>query len=51
MEIVLNATLAGGVVMGAAADLINAPHLSMISGWVIGAVSALGFSYLSAFLR
>ncbi len=51
MEIVLNATLAGGVVMGASADLIDKPYHSMIAGFVIGAVSALGYAYSNAFLK
>ena len=51
MEIVLNATLAGGVIMGAAADLIEKPFLAMIAGFCIGAVSALGFAYINTFLR
>jgi len=51
MEIVLNATLAGGVVMGAPADIIDFPFCAMIIGWVTGVISALGFIYLAPFLR
>lgn len=51
MEIVLNSTLAGGVIMGAAADLINLPYHAMIAGWAIGAYSALGYAYVSPFLK
>jgi ammonium transporter Rh len=51
MEIVLNATLSGGVIMGAAADLITDPYRPMIAGWAIGCISALGFAYLSPFLK
>lgn len=51
MEVVLNATLAGGVALGSAADVLNHAFTSMIVGYVAGAVSALGFIYLSPFLR
>jgi ammonium transporter Rh len=50
MEIVLNATLAGGVCTGANADLIVSPYGAMILGTVTGVVSSLGFVYLSPFL-
>lgn len=50
-EIVLNATLAGGVVMGAAADLLAKPYYAMIAGFVIGSFSAFGFAYLNKFFR
>ena len=51
MEVVLNATLAGGVAMGAAADLIDYPFCSMIVGFVTGGVSSLGFLYLGPYLN
>lgn len=51
MEVVLNSTLAGGVAMGAAADLIDYPFCSMIVGYVAGVVSALGFIYLGPWLK
>jgi len=51
MEVVLNATLAGGVIMGAAADIITDPYRPMIAGWATGIVSALGFIYLSPYLK
>jgi ammonium transporter Rh len=51
MEVMLNATLAGGVIMGAAADLITRPHLAMIGGFCIGGVSAFGFCWLGPFLK
>jgi ammonium transporter Rh len=51
MEVVLNATLAGGVAMGAAADLIDFPFCSMIVGFVSGSVSALGFLYHGPYLK
>jgi ammonium transporter Rh len=51
MEIVLNASLAGGVAVGSAADLIITPAGSMIAGFIVGAISAFGFAYLSAFVK
>lgn len=47
MEVLLNATLAGGVVMGASCDLISNPGYSMITGSIAGAISALGFLKLN----
>lgn len=37
--------------MGAAADIITDPYRPMIAGWCIGVVSALGFLFLSGFLK
>ena len=51
MEIVLNATIAGGVMIGACADILVAPVSALIIGAIAGVVSALGFGYLSANLR
>lgn len=51
MEVVLNSTLAGGVAIGAAADLINRPFGSMLVGFVTGSVSALGFIYYGPWLK
>ena len=51
MEIVLNSTLAGGVIMGAAADLINYPYHAMIAGWAIGVFSAVGYVYITPYLK
>jgi ammonium transporter Rh len=51
VEILLNSTLAGGVAMGAAADIIVKPYYAMICGWVTGAVSALGYIYIGPFLK
>ena len=51
MEVLLNATLAGGVVMGASCDLIVNPGFAMLTGAIAGGVSALGFLYLNAFFR
>ena len=51
MEIVLNASLAGGVAVGSAADIIISPAGSMIAGFITGSISAFGFAYLSAFVK
>lgn len=51
MEIVLNASLAGGVAIGSAADIIATPCGSMIIGFIAGAISAIGFAYLSPFVK
>ncbi len=50
MEIILNASIAGGVAVGSAADIIVLPFGSMLTGFITGMVSALGFAYLSKFL-
>jgi ammonium transporter Rh len=51
MEIILNASLAGGVAVGSAADIIVMPFGAMLAGFITGLVSSFGFAYLSAFLR
>lgn len=51
MEIILNASLAGGVAVGSAADIIVMPFGAMLAGFVTGIVSSFGFAYLSAYLR
>ena len=51
MEIILNASIAGGVAIGATADLITLPFGAMILGFITGVVSSLGFAYLSKFLQ
>lgn len=50
MEVVLNATLAGGVAIGASADLIVHPAYCMGVGAVAGIISALGFMKLNPYL-
>lgn len=50
MEDILNATLAGGVIVGASSDLIIAPFGSMICGLIAGVISTLGFRKLSPIL-
>ena len=47
MEVLLNATLAGGVVMGASCDMISNPGFAMVTGAVAGAISAVGFLKLN----
>ena len=47
----MNATLAGGVVMGASADLIVGPGFAMIAGGCAGVISALGFLYLNSWCK
>lgn len=51
MEIILNASLAGGVAVGASADIICAPAGAMVAGFVTGTISSFGFAYLSGALR
>ena len=50
MEVVLNATLAGGVAVGSASDLVVNPAGAMIIGSVGGIISALGFMRLAPYL-
>jgi ammonium transporter Rh len=47
MEVLLNATLAGGVVLGASCDMISNPGFAMVTGAVAGAISAVGFLKLN----
>ena len=51
MEVVLNATLAGGVAIGTSADIIISPGTSMIVGALAGILSAVGFLKMSAFFK
>ena len=51
MEVMLNATLAGGVVMGAACDLITGPGFAMLTGAIAGAISAFGLLKLNSVLK
>lgn len=50
MEVVLNATLAGGVAVGSSADLVVNGGVAMIIGGLGGIVSAYGFLRISGFL-
>ena len=45
-----NATLAGGVAVGSAADLMLHPYGAMICGFVAGIVSSFGFATVQPFL-
>jgi ammonium transporter Rh len=48
MEVLLNSTLAGGVIMGAAADIIaSSPGFVMLAGAIAGAISAAGYLWLN----
>ncbi len=51
MEVLLNSTLAGGVVIGSACDLITNSGYAMIAGAIAGAISAIGFLKLNAFCK
>lgn len=50
MEIMLHATLAGGVTIGASADLINEPWAAMLIGFIAGIVSAFAYQRIGPFL-
>lgn len=50
MEVVLNATLAGGVAVGSASDLVVTGAISMVIGSIAGILSALGFLKLGPWL-
>lgn len=43
MEVVLNATLAGGVSVGSASDLVVTASIAMTIGCLAGIISAIGF--------
>jgi ammonium transporter Rh len=50
MEHILNATLAGGVIIGAASSLLYHPGGALAIGFGAGIISTLGFMYLSPYL-
>ena len=50
MEVIMNATLAGGVSIGSASSLICSPAWSMAIGLGAGVISALGFIKIGPFL-
>ena len=43
MEVMLNATLAGGVAIGSSADLAASPGVALLIGLLGGILSAVGF--------
>lgn len=51
MEHVQNATLAGGVIMGAACDMILNQGVSVLAGSIAGIISTYGFTFLSPWLK
>lgn len=51
MEVVLNATLAGGVAIGACCDLIIIPGVAIAIGASAGIISAFGFMKLGPYLK
>lgn len=51
MEVVLNATLAGGVSVGSSSDLVVTGGTAMAIGAFAGLISAVGFLKLSSFLQ
>lgn len=50
MEIMLNATLAGGVAVGSSANLFDHPWQAMMVGFIAGALSSAGFQRIGPFL-
>jgi len=44
MDDILNATLAGGVIIGSSADLIMDPFAALLVGVSAGIISTLGFA-------
>ena len=50
MEHILNATLAGGVVIGASAGIITHPGGAMAIGFLVGIISTIGYQYLTPYL-
>ena len=51
MELILNATLAGGVAVGSASDLITTPWAAIFVGYFGGALSCLGFHKIGPYLK
>lgn len=51
MEVVLNATLAGGVAVGTSCDLVVNPGVAIAIGASAGIVSAWGFLKLNPYLK
>jgi len=51
MEDIQNATLAGGVAIGAVADMVILPGGALTVGVIMGFVSTFGFRFTTPFLR
>lgn len=51
MEVILNATLAGGVSVGSSSDLVVGPGIAMGIGALAGILSAAGFLWLGKWLQ
>lgn len=47
IEIILHATLAGGVAIGASADLLTEPWAAMLIGFIAGIISAYSYQRIS----
>jgi len=50
MELILNATLAGGVAVGSVADILCTPYEAMLIGYLGGVLSSIGFQKIGPFL-
>jgi len=50
MEVIVNATLAGGVAMGTIADFCLIPGAPLVIGMVVGAISSYGFLRINSYL-
>jgi ammonium transporter Rh len=51
MEDILNASLAGGVAVGASAGVLYMPAVALAIGLIAGTISTLGFHYLTPLLE
>ena len=51
MEHILNATLAGGVIIGANCDLTEQPGYAFLIGLIGGVFSVVGFSILNSYFE
>ena len=51
MEHLLNATISGGVIIGAPAGILYNPGAALLIGFIGGIISTLGFEYLSPYLK
>lgn len=51
MEVLLNATLAGGVAIGTGCDLCQNPAAAVLVGGIGGGISAIGYLYINPVLQ